>query len=82
MGPILADLVTIYIVVLFVRAVLSWFPLRPGTFLSSLNRIAIDLTEPVLRPFRRIIPPAGIFDLSFLVVLILLYVLRAALASA
>jgi YggT family protein len=81
-GPILADLVTVYIVVLFVRAVLSWFPLRPGTFLSSLNRLVIDLTEPVLRPFRRIIPPAGVFDLSFLVVLILLYVLRAALASA
>ncbi len=82
MGTILADLVTVYIVVLFVRAVLSWFPLRPGTFLASLNRLVIDLTEPVLRPFRRIIPPAGIFDLSFLVVLILLYVLRAALASA
>ena len=79
---LLADLVTLYIIVLFVRAVLSWFPLRPGTFLFSVNRIAIDLTEPVLAPVRRMIPPAGMFDLSFLVVLILLYILRAVLASA
>jgi YggT family protein len=30
-----------------------------------------DLTEPVLAPFRRVIPPVGMFDISYLVVFIL-----------
>jgi YggT family protein len=81
-GPLLADLITIYIVILVARAILSWFPIRPGTFLSSVNRLVIDLTEPVLRPFRRIIPPAGIIDLSFIVVFFLLVILRGALAGS
>jgi YggT family protein len=55
-------------VVLAGRAVFSWFPVRGGTFLASLNSILFDLTEPVLRPVRRIIPPAGMFDTSFIIV--------------
>ena len=50
------------------RAVLSWFPVRGGTFLASLNTLLFELTEPVLRPVRRIIPPVGMFDISFMVV--------------
>ena len=41
-----------------------------------MNRVLFDITEPVLRPFRRIIPPVGMFDISFIVVIILLYFLR------
>ncbi len=36
----------------------------------------MQLTEPVLAPVRRIIPPAGMFDLSFLVVLVLIEILH------
>ena len=35
------------------------------------------VTEPVLAPFRRIIPPLGGFDLSFLVVFILIQVINS-----
>ena len=47
---ILCALVTVFIVVLAARAVLSWFPVRPGTTLAHVNSILIDLTEPVLAP--------------------------------
>ena len=60
--------VTLYLVILAGRAVLSWFPVRGGTFLASLNTLLFELTEPVLRPVRRVIPPAGMFDTSFLIV--------------
>ena len=69
-------LLTVYIIILFCRVVLSWFPLQPGTILAQVNRVLFDITEPVLRPFRRIIPPVGMFDISFIVVIILLYFLR------
>jgi YggT family protein len=69
-------LLLVYLVILGARAVLSWFPVRPGTFLSSLNGLLFDLTEPVLRPVRKVIPPAGMLDLSFMLVffvLVLIY---------
>ena len=72
-------LVTVYLVILILRAVFSWFPVQPGTFLAQANRILIDLTEWALRPLRQIIPPAGMIDLSFLVLVVILLVLQNAI---
>jgi YggT family protein len=73
---LLCDLIQVYIVVLFVRAIFSWFP-PPSGGLATFYRILLDLTEPVLAPLRRVIPPAGAFDLSFLVLIVFLYIVRA-----
>ena len=81
MASILADIILVYLVILAARAVLSWFPVRGGTFLAQLNTLLFDLTEPVLRPVRRVIPPAGMFDTSFLIVFFALMILRTLLAS-
>jgi YggT family protein len=78
---ILAWIITAYLVILAGRAVLSWFPVHQGTFLGSLYSLLIDLTEPVLRPVRRVIPPAGMLDTSFIVVFFVLIILRSALAA-
>jgi YggT family protein len=79
---ILADIILIYIVILAGRAVLSWFPVRGGTFLASLNTLLFELTEPVLRPVRKVIPPVGMFDVSFMVVFFGLLILRTALLAS
>jgi YggT family protein len=47
-------------------------------FLYALDRI----TEPVYRPIRRIMPDFGALDLSPLVVLLLIYILRNILLPA
>jgi YggT family protein len=73
---VICAVVTAYMVVLFARAIMSWFPVRPGTSLASVYRVLLDLTEPVLAPLRRVIPPAGMFDLSFLVLFLALGILR------
>ena len=78
---ILCAIVTAYMVVLFGRAIMSWFPIRPGTPWASVYGVLLDLTEPVLAPLRRIIPAAGMFDLSFLVLFVALGILRAAVCS-
>ena len=67
--------ITIYIVILLLRAVFSWFP-PPNGGMATVYRILMDLTEPVLAPLRRVIPPAGMFDLSFTVLFIFLFILR------
>jgi YggT family protein len=74
---VICALVTAYMIVLAGRAIMSWFPIRPGTPGASIYGVLHDLTEPVLAPMRRIIPPAGMFDLSFLILFVLLSIVRA-----
>ena len=76
MSELLCAFITVFIVVLMVRAVLSWFPLEHGGFLAQVNRFAIDVTEWAVAPLRRIIPPVGMFDISFLVLVFGLFILR------
>ena len=78
---IVCALILAYIVVLFARAILSWFPIRQGTPWASLYGVLLDLTEPVLAPLRRVIPAAGMFDLSFLVLIVALYILQSAVCG-
>jgi YggT family protein len=66
-GNIFYVLGQLYVIILVVRAVLSFFPLSPGSALAPVARVAFLLTEPVVAPFRRLIPPVGMFDLSYLV---------------
>ena len=69
-GNVLYDLGQVYVLILFARAILSWFPYSHDSPLNPVRRVVFVLTEPVLAPFRRIIPPVGMFDLSFLVAFI------------
>lgn len=75
----LTILVEIYVVVLIARALVSWFPVHPGSALYGVVRVLDRLTEPVLRPIRRILPPmrAGgmAIDLSIIVAVIALEVI-------
>ena len=76
---ILHLLITVYLVVLFARAVTSWFPPpRPGTPFAFVAQLLHDLTEPLLAPMRRVIPPAGPFDLSFMVLFFILLIVQSA----
>ena len=78
MKDVLCATLNVYLLVLVARAILSFFPVRPGTGLASLQHVLLQLTEPVLAPVRRIIPPAGMFDLSFIVVFIALQIIISA----
>ena len=72
---ILCRLVQAYIVVIFVRVILSWFPISPGSAMASIYSIVYSLTEPVLGPIRRLMPGIGVggmgLDLSPIIVILL-----------
>jgi len=74
---ILCRLLLAYQIVILARVLLSWFPLQPGGFMAKVNHVLIRLTEPLLGPLRRILPRAGMLDLSPLVALILIFVLSS-----
>jgi YggT family protein len=71
---ILAYLVEAYVLILIARALLSWLPSHPGTVLFRIVRVLDSVTEPVLRPIRKVLPPVraggmGI-DLSIIIVVV------------
>jgi YggT family protein len=74
-GYILYDLGQLYILILIARAILSWFPYSSDSPLNPVRRVLFTLTEPVLAPFRRIIPPIGMIDISFLVAIIVIEII-------
>ena len=74
-GHLLLGLLALLSLLIFMRIVFSW-----GA--SSTNRVLrflIRATEPVLAPFRRIIPPLGMFDISPIVVLLLIRLFEVAI---
>lgn len=86
---ILYNILQIYTYILIARVVLSFIPLfKPGwsppPFLSPVVDIVYGLTEPPLQFLRRVIPqPMGFpFDLSFLVLFLIVNILQRIIAYA
>ena len=67
---LLCSLVSLYVLAIVARAILSWFPLSHGSPLTQVYRFLETATEPVLGPARRALPSFGGFDLSPIVVII------------
>jgi YggT family protein len=63
---VVAWLLNFYVIVMLAYALVSWVPSLRGKW----SDYVAMLVEPVLAPVRRIIPPLGGLDLSFLVVII------------
>ena len=52
---------------------------RPTGPLRTLFELLFDVTEPVLRLLRRVVPPAGPLDLSVIVAFVIIFVLQNAI---
>ena len=74
----LAILLQILLVAILIRVVLTWFPVDPS---NPIIRIIFEVTEPVLAPFRRVIPRIGMFDLSPIAAMLLIQFINSALPS-
>lgn len=61
------------------RALLSWIDPRQEW---TISRILADVTDPIVLPLRRVIPPIGMLDISFIVAIILIQVLQNLLRQA
>lgn len=72
-GNVLAQLIDLYTIVVFVAVIVSWLQLPPSNAVVRYTRM---LTEPLLAPIRRVIPPVGGLDFSPLILLILLRLVR------
>lgn len=65
-------------IAIIARTLVSWFD-PAGR--SSIARILIDVTEPVVRPIRQVMPQTGMIDFSPLVALLLIFLLQTILRN-
>ncbi|NPA15102.1 MAG: YggT family protein [Deferribacteres bacterium] len=70
---ILDMVLKLYFWIIIIRAIISW--VNPDPY-NPIVRFLYQVTEPVLRPIRRIIPPIGGIDLSPMVVILVIYFLQ------
>jgi len=84
LGFILHGLISIYILMIFVRIVLT---MAMVSYMNRTMRFLFHATEPLLGPLRKKIPPVGMgkfgarWDISPIVAFVLLWLLQAAISA-
>lgn len=77
---VLDGLFTVFYLLLTARILLTWIPMQPGGVLADIIDVLNSLTEPLLAPIRKIIPPLPVgsmyLDLSPLILMLLVNFLR------
>ncbi|MEE9562675.1 MAG: YggT family protein [Thermoanaerobaculia bacterium] len=77
---LLVMLLNIYTWVIIIRAVMSWVAPVPS---HPLAKILVNVTEPVLKPLRRLVPPSALggIDVSPILAILAIQVIRYGLIS-
>jgi len=78
LGYILYGLLSLYILLIIIRIIFSWGRV---SYTNRIMRFLVDVTEPLLGPLRRIVPPLGWLDISPLVALLILWLFQQAIAG-
>lgn len=81
MSGILCNLAIIYLLAIFGRILFTWIPISPDSPVAVVQTILVRVTEPVLGPLRRALPPLRIgnfaIDLSPIIVIIALQIVMS-----
>ena len=77
-GHIILGLLSLYSLLIIIRIIFSWGRL---SYTNRVMRFLVDVTEPLLGPLRRIIPPLGWLDISPLVALLIIWLFQQAVAG-
>ena len=79
-AKVLGVVLNIYMWTVIIRALLSW--VNPDPY-NPIVQVLTRVTEPVLRPIRRLVPPwkTGGLDLSPFIVILIIYFLEIALVD-
>ena len=64
---------------IFARAIVSWFPIdKNGPIVQFLNAV----TDPILEPLRKVIPPIGMIDVTPMLAMLMLFFVASALLNS
>jgi len=73
-------ILSVFLLCLFIRVILSYFPISYGTPMSGVQRAVGAVTDPILAPVRRLVPPVnlgggGVLDMSPVIVFVIVFIL-------
>lgn len=74
-GYVLYGLLALYGLLIFMRIIFSWGSISHS---NRVMHLLVNITDPLLVPLRRMIPPVGMFDISPIVAFIIVWLLQAA----
>lgn len=72
-GFILYGLLSVLVLFIFIRFLAAWFVFSRNSFLAFVMKV----TDPILLPVQRLIPPIGMFDISAMLVLLVISFLQS-----
>lgn len=72
-GFVLYGFLSVLILFIFIRFLSSWFVFTKNTFLGFVKR----MTDPIMVPVQKLIPPFGIIDISAMIVLLVIGLLQS-----
>jgi YggT family protein len=72
-GFLLYGLLSVLVLFIFLRFLASWFVFTQKTFFAFVVRV----TDPIMLPVQRLIPPIGMFDISAMLVLLIIGFLQS-----
>ena len=72
-GFVLYGILSVLVLFIFIRFLSSWFVFTSNTFLGFIKMV----TDPIMLPVQRLVPPMGMFDLSGMLVLIAIWLLQS-----
>lgn len=76
MAIVLCQLILLFVIAVVGRVILSFFPIAPGTAMSTVYGVLYSVTEPVLGPIRNVLPALGPIDISPMLVILAANILR------
>ncbi|MXW95186.1 MAG: YggT family protein [Acidimicrobiaceae bacterium] len=78
-------LLQLYALAIFGRVLLSWFPLNPGGAMATMAGFLYTVTDPVMKPVRRMLPAARFggmaLDFSPVIVIFGIFLLQRMLGT-
>jgi YggT family protein len=77
-GYLLYGFLDLYMLLIVIRIIFSWGGV---SYANRVMRFLVRATDPLLVPLRGMIPPLGVFDISPLVALLILWLLKIAVAA-
>jgi YggT family protein len=77
-GGILYALLSLYSLLILLRILFSWVTV---SYSNRFMRFLVNVTDPLLVPLRRMIPPVGMFDISPIVAFFIIMLLQAAVKA-
>ena len=76
-GYLLYGLLSLYLLLIVIRIIFSWGQV---SYVNPVMRFLVRVTDPLLVPLRQMIPPLGMFDISPIVAIIIVWLFQAAIA--